>query len=281
MASDSAYTKLLALYPKGNMPHKEQQMLFGGLVRQMESRISGDYPTHPGAIDNLTLIERGLKSPAMPPSAHESFRRTYWPRIRDAKFTFYSVDNFLKFHLPFAEEFVATTSIFRFEGPEDEPEFFGKHQGCVVFDGRSRGCAICELLALLDAHLPDDHTAKPLGLAIERQQHVRVSISGAFFEIRGTVRDGLVRSLVVEGHLHLLAWDLYRRPSASRDGTENSELASRVAVEMHDGARGDSAMDKKPDVELICLHGLGRPGVRHCEDASGCWEVAAMTAVVA
>ncbi|KAK5125006.1 hypothetical protein LTR85_001196 [Meristemomyces frigidus] len=249
MASESTYTRLLALYLKGNMPLKEQEMLFESVVREMETRSYGNYP---------------------------KFRRMHWPRIRETEFRFYSVDDFVSFHLPFAEKFVGAQSIFCFEGPEDEVEMFGKHEDCMMgVDGKRRGCDICELLVSLDAHLPDEHPAKPLAQPIEREMEVRVTIAGAVFDIRGTVRDGVVRSLVVEGYMHLLDWGLYPcSPEHALSKVPEIHQEDLASVEGHDSGRIE-ALDKPDDqeVQLIRLHDLNRPGFQHRQDAAGCWEV--------
>lgn len=279
MASDAVYTQLQTMYPNGTMPVKEQDVFFEAIVRDMENRSYGNYPRRPelGYIDNLELVDRGLnKSPMMPPSARGRFLRAYWPRIRDAEYRFYSIQDFLTFHLPFAEKFATTATTLKLEGPEDEPEIFGKHVTCDIIKGRRQGCDICELLALLEAHLDDGNPAKPLARKIKTEKSFQLAIAGTMLHIRGTVSDGLVRSLVVEGYVHLLAWSSFRSRSALRDVSKDSTPPALDPVEeAQHGSKGraDSPRDEQPEPQLICFHDVGRPGFRHCQNETGCWEM--------
>lgn len=251
------------------MPLLEQEMLFQALARQMERRSYGNYCPK-DSIDNLTLVDQVLNSPALPTSR---FRQSYWPRIRDAEYRFYQVDDFIEFHLPFAEEYVTTTSRLCLEGPDEEPEFFGKHTTCNVTNNgngsnKSQGCDICDLLALIEAHIPSGHPCKDLTSAIARVGTLDVNVAGTQIKVRGTVREGMVRILVVEGYLQLMDWSLFRRPQEAEDVRR-----SLVGPGGRAGA-GDDYSGAGVEAQLICLHDGEREGFRHCESVEGCWEVA-------
>lgn len=294
------------------MPAKEQDTIFEAMLREMETRANGRYPSKPSP-DNIAFIEEyTLNASYLPFSARQRFKKAYMPQIKDLRFRFHSIEEYLGFHLPFAKRFPRTPSKLYFEGPEDAPELFGMHEGCNVVDGvldrKGRGCDICATLALLDSHLPDDCPEKPLASAIETKPFFPVRVSGTNVWIKGTYRDGKVRSLVVDGFLHLLDWDLYQTSTLqreivdlpkvvdaakicsdvvddSRHTTEAGETAtcSQAQKEVMDSPKvadsmrlcdlGDKGYTMEPEKSLICFHDLTRPGFQHHEDKLGCWEV--------
>lgn len=146
----------------------EQYQLIPVMANTLETRAYGNnYGSVKNDDDNLKLAEFALHSPTVLPQARRRFREQHWPAIWDAQYRFYSVDDFLKYHLTFAEKFSTSTVVFRFEGPEEEPDCFGKHDKCTRVNGQLRGCDICELLVLLDKHLPEGSRYKPVAAALE------------------------------------------------------------------------------------------------------------------
>ena len=262
MPSLDTLDRLRELYPKlSDMEPSQLNAYLGSLLRVFETRAWGNYEGC--TIDNLTLLEECATDgdPVMAfkgtDRLQKLWRKYYWPQVRQKVFKFYSLDDFVNFHLPFSQKHPAIECQFYLEGPEDDQDFFGQHTHCRLIDGYSRGCEICELLYVLDLH------SHPYGkglLAKKIRQRAFQGEDGVEFgcclngeevKIKGRWKEEMqsVVGLVVSGFLGELSW-AQREPIDDLDEPPKSKAV--VAEDEVNSYEADDELSTDDSLETGC-----------------------------
>lgn len=271
MASGSVLSQLRAIYPNlsEDMATKERDMYFRGIVAGFEARQYGNYEGR--ELDNLTFLEEmapmSLLDVKRNSRAHQHFLKQYWPEIMAMQFRFRSGDDFVKYHLDFAKKYVCGGMGFYLAGSSEEPDYFGKHEGCeYAGEHLGGGCEMCELLWFLNFQIPAGHDL----LEDRIRDFAQQGRNGAEFEqvmggtnltVAGTWKDGKVVRLRITGRLHCLAWELWRSKKLELearlpDGGQHEKNAHKDAKQQQYTTSSDEAEDKYTDDQRTVTFGM-------------------------
>ena len=280
MATDAALLELRTLYPKySDIGLDMMQIYFACILIAFDDRAQGNYKNCTRG--NLELVDHYGNAGDSDMIFHcddpwvKMLEEIYLPTIKQLEWRFYRLDDFVKFHLPFVQQFPDTKCVFDFDGPSDDPDFFGQHKECRLIRGLNRGCDICELLHFLDGHcirwggLGADLEGEILDRAEMWEDPVVFDYTFPAVKVtvkaRWSFERDVVAGLVVAGKLGKLRWDRFeaicatgaRDRERSDDGMENKGevqkyLNSVFANEKCNGAaaRATQSVEHAEDKEL-------------------------------